>query len=204
MAQGVEFSLRLPPDWFVLDMKSDRVPAQVQRLVDEAVLRDPGVAAHRGRVESQVRSAMRRARAANLSFCAVLSTWVDDVLPLAASLTASVQSVRGSEREVLAEHLQRRKGALVETVEHRVGPVVRSSFVDVIADPALGGAAAKSAVWQYFFAVPERGGLVVVTAASPVLELREQFGSLFDAIVESFRFGVAGSDRVGVWGELVC
>ena len=191
---GSSFWLDLPPDWLVLDPGSGRVLAQVAALVQRAVAKDPAVAAHRGMIESEIRAVVAQARSGDLSFCAMLATVVNDVLPMMATLTVAHRAVRdGADTSSMLSTLRRRPGAAVTRVQlASAGTAVRAVF----RDKARGGGLdrpVQAAVCQYF--IPTRSGVVVVTGATPLLPLAEHFADLFDAIADSFTFTAADAAR---------
>ncbi len=84
-------------------------------------------------------------------------------------------------------NLQRRPGAAVSRVELvGAGPAVRAVFRDR-ASHARTEDPVEASVVQYF--IPARPDTVaVITCATPVLVLAEEFAELFDAIADSFQF----------------
>ncbi|MEO6702234.1 MAG: hypothetical protein ABIP57_12160 [Jatrophihabitantaceae bacterium] len=183
-----EFTLALPPDWLVLDLAAGRIPAELDRLLDEAVRRDHAVLAHRGMIERQLRSVLRSVRAQDLSFCAVLATVVADILPMYATLTGTLRS--GDSTVELAEitaDLQRRPDVAVSRFQAGEHSAIRAQRRTAISDQVV-GVPIEAAVWQYFIAGPAAGQVAILTGATPVLALAEQFGELFDAIVAGFAF----------------
>lgn len=189
----LDFGLSLPPDWMVLDTEGERIPAQITRLLDEAEQRDSAVAAHRGMIEKQLRAVLRSVRAQDLSFCAMLATVVEDVLPMYATLTGALRGRAGSNdpSAILAE-LQRKHHGDVRRIP--VGEIVgvRAAFRTTVSDEAL-GQPIEAAVWQYFIPSGQGDRVAVLTASTPMLALEQQFGELFDAIVATFRFSAEGT-----------
>ena len=147
---ALEFEVRLPPDWMVLDTEGERIPAQITRLLDEAEQRDPAVQAHRGMIEKQLRAVLRSVRAQDLSFCAMLATVVEDVLPMYATLTGALRSRSGGNdvSSILTE-LQRKQHSNVRRIPIGELVGVRAAFRTTVSDEAV-GQPIEAAVWQYF------------------------------------------------------
>jgi len=185
---ALDFSLSLPADWLVLDTEGERIPVQIGQLLDEAEQRDAGVKAHRGMIEKQLRAVLRSVRAQDLSFCAMLATVVEDVLPMYATLTGALRGRSGGNdvTAILAE-LQRKHHGNVRRIP--IGDLVgvRAAFRTTASDESL-AKPVEAAVWQYF--IPSRQGdrVAVLTGSTPMLMLEQQFGELFDAMVGTFRF----------------
>lgn len=186
---GLSFLLTLPPDWLVLDLESERIPVQVERLIEAAAGRDAGVAAHRGQIERQIRSVLREARTRDLSFCAMLATVIDDVLPMTATLTVSLRAAPdGADVNAIIGDLRRRPNAVVgEFLVPAVGPSVRAVYREVVEDLAASGPV-EAAVCQYFVPAPRGSKVAVITAATPTLPLADHFAALFDEVAATFEF----------------
>jgi hypothetical protein len=181
------FTMRLPPDWLVLDVEGERIPVAVNRLLAQAEARDPAVAAHRGQLERRIRSVLRGAREQRVGFCAMLVAWVDG-LPVTADLTVGVRDAAGDDAAVIAAQLRGRMRAEVSVLDGlEIGPVVRAKFRQRAGESSA-RQPAEAAVWQYFIPEPDGRKVAVLTAASSVLALEDEFGDYFDAIVASFSF----------------
>jgi len=190
------FWLNLPDGWLPLEPGSERIPDQVQRLVELRAQADPRVAEHRGQVEQQLRAALKEARAKELSFGAILATFTADGRPITASLALTRHRSPGGAdaHRILAELGDQRdkQNTLIELPY--VGTVVRSAYLDrtPVELPAGQGrpasVLAEIAVFQYFMPMPGGSDIVVATGATPTLPMREVFGSLFDAILTTFQF----------------
>ncbi len=188
--------LNLPDGWLRLETTGERIPVQVQRLLDEAIAREPAAGAHRGQIERQLTSALRTARSRELAFAAMLATFTPNGLPIAASLTITVHKApTGSDVSQILSGVgagpdaSARENSLFELPF--VGNVVRSAFRDRVAiDDAARGepTVADIAVWQYFIPEPSGRTVVVVTGATPTLPMTEVFGRLFDAVASTFQF----------------
>ena len=193
---GLPFSIVLPPDWLVLDLDGERIPVQVERLLTEAAGRDHGLAAHRGMLERQIRTALREVRAGELSLCAMLSRVVDDVLPLSATLTVALRDAPADAGAVVSQ-LRRLPGARVgEFTVPAVGAAVRAVYRSTAGQATPGSPLVEAAVCQYFIPAPRGSRVAVITAATPVLVLAEQFEGLFDEVARSFAFE-PDADRAG-------
>jgi hypothetical protein len=194
---GVPFTLNLPPDWMILDLEGDRIPIQVERLMIEAAQRDPNVAAHRGALEKQVRSALREVRSSELSFCAMLSRVIDDVLPMSATITVALRNVPADAGDMVSQ-LHRLPGARVTQFDlPSVGSIVKVAHRSTANSGVLESTPIEAAVVQYFIPTPRGSRMAVITAATPVLPLADHFESLFDEIARSFAFEPADSQAVG-------
>lgn len=202
------FWMNLPPGWLPLDPKSNRIPEQVEELLERRAAEDPQVAAHRGQIEQQLRHALKLARSQDLAFAAILATFTEDGLPIAASLALTRhRTVDGAEaHQVLAELGEQRDKTNTLFEIPYIGTAVRSEYLDrtpVEMPPARGSSApagtgvAEVAVFQYYIAVPHSTDLIIASGATPTLPMREVFSQLFDAIISTFQF-VDGADTGGM------
>lgn len=191
------FWMNLPEGWLPLELSSGRIPDQVARLLDERSAANPQVAAHRGQVEQQLRSALRTARIKELTFAAILATFTSTGLPIAASLALTRhRAPDGSDAARILSELDQQSDKHNSLLELPfVGTVVRSEYLDrtPVQLPAGRGQAGKPAVaevavFQYYLPMPGGRNLVVATGATPTLPMRAPFGQLFDAIISTFQF----------------
>lgn len=183
-AATAEFSLVLPDNWLPLDVVGEqRIANEVDALLARGAATDESFRSHRGRIEKQLRAAIRSVRREPVVMAAVLISVLDDILPLFASLTVAIAD--GS----LSDH-RGRPGARVQLVElPSVGVAVRQQFSDTSADPTTGVTVA-AAVFQWLVPMPDQRRRLILTFASPDTEpvLLEAFADLFSAVAESLSF----------------
>jgi hypothetical protein len=193
-AAEIAFSIRLPEDWLPLDLEGDRIPVQVERLVATAAAADPAIDRHRSVIEKQIREALREARAADLSFCAVLAKVIDDVLPLAASFTIALRNPPADAGDLLTG-VRRIPNAIVGEFEiPDVGTVARARYVTRSPSGSLGNQPVDVSVTQYFVRPPRGRRIAIITASTPVLVLADEFAELFDSMVRTFAFEPVAPD----------
>lgn len=204
------FWMNLPPGWVPIDPKDTDIPAQVAALVQRRVDEDPEVAKHRGRLEQQIRQALKAARStADLSFAALLATFTPDGLPIAASLTLTRHPTPDGvqAQQVLAE-LGEQAGKTNSLFEVPfVGTVVRSEYLErtTVERPTRAGtnrpgevSQVEVFVVQYYLPTPVGNDVLIATGTTQTLPLREVFAQLFDAIISTFQFVDDGSDSGGM------
>ncbi|HEX2903298.1 MAG TPA: hypothetical protein VHO01_07555 [Jatrophihabitans sp.] len=202
------FWMNLPPGWLPLDPRSSRIPEQVEQLLERRVAEDPQVAAHRGQIEQQLRHALKLARSQDLSFAAILATFTEDGLPIAASLALTRHRTPDGVQahQVLAELGEQRERTNTLFDIPFIGTAVRSEYLDrtQVELPAAQGSGAPAgvgtaevAVYQYYIGVPNSTDLIIATGATPTLPMREVFAQLFDAIISTFQFVDEGPDTGG-------
>jgi len=201
------FWMNLPEGWLPLDVRSDSIPDQVRELLERRCVEDPLAAAHRGKLEQQLRQAVKMARSQDLAFGAILATFTPDGLPITASLALTRhRTIDGAEAATVLSALneQRDKQNSLFDVPF-LGTVVRSEYLDrtpVEVPPARGSSApaatatAEVAIFQYYIPVPRSTDVVIATGATPTLPMRAAFAQLFDAIISTFQF-VDGADTGG-------
>lgn len=179
-----EFSLILPDNWLPLDVAGEqRIADEVAALLDRGAASDDSFRSHRGRIDKQLRAAIRSVRREPVVMAAVLVSVLDDILPLFASLTVAI--VDGS----LSDY-PGRPGAQVQLVElPSAGAAIRQQFTETTTDPSI-GVSIPAAVAQWLVPMPDRRRRLVLTFVSPDTEpiLLEAFADLFSAIAESLSF----------------
>lgn len=213
-APPVGVSLAVPESWWEFDIRPEGREATVRQLVDERVRAVPELAPYRKDLATLLR---RMARDAYDSGALYLGCMAENFggVPLTATVTVTVLGAADSrgvalstDPRAIAQSLKtitpRREGDAwreVTTVEiAEVGLCARTFGVeDVQVDQ--GGPADQTdprtirmALTQTYVPIPERPELIVlISGASPVLDLAEAFHDIFDAVTSTFRFV---SDRV--------
>ncbi|MEO6700830.1 MAG: hypothetical protein ABI140_04230 [Jatrophihabitantaceae bacterium] len=179
-----EFSLVLPDNWLPLDVVGEqRIANEVDALLERGAATDESFHSHRGRIEKQLRAAIRLVRREPVVMAAVLISVLDDILPLFASLTVAIVDSSPSD-------YQGQPGADVQLVElPSAGVAVRQQFTDTSTDPNT-GVTVPAAVFQWLVPMPDQRRRLILTFASPNTEpmLLEAFADLFSAVAESLSF----------------
>jgi hypothetical protein len=140
--------------------------------------------------QTDLSSAFVQARANGVSFVGSLAKPIDDTLVLIASV--NVATISGAEVAsaigIYGELLTSTEHDSVDLFEFpEVGTGVRVVTGDL--DPPHPVLLSSSPLTiQFHLPVPDRGGAVVITFATPNGVLRRQFGELFDSIARSLRF----------------
>ena len=179
-----EFSLVLPDNWLPLDVAGEqRIADEVDALLQRGAATDESFRSHRGRIEKQLRAAIRSVRREPVVMAAVLISVLDDILPLFASLTVAIAD------GVLSD-FQGRPGAQTSLVElPSAGVAVQQHFTDTSTDPST-GVVVPAAVFQWLVPMPDQRRRLILTFVSPDTEpvLLEAFADLFSAVAESLSF----------------
>ncbi|MER5969142.1 hypothetical protein ABT112_05250 [Streptomyces sp. NPDC002055] len=199
--QGV--ALSVPESWWEFDIRPEGRTATIRRLVDERVREVPELAPHRADLTAVLGRMAKDAHDSGALYLGCMAENFDGV-PLTATITVSLVGARNKEGtalstdpRVIAESLRPitpcREGdawRTVTTVEiPDVGTVARTHGVEDVPVAEGDRRTLRMALTQTYIPVPGGAGQVVlVSGASPVLDLAEAFHDIFDAVTSTFRF----------------
>lgn len=196
-------SLAVPESWWEFDIRPEGREATVRQLVDERVRAVPELGAYRKDLVTLLR---RMARDAHDSGALYLGCMAENFggVPLTATMTVTVlgatnsqgvalstdpQTVAASLRTITPRHEGDawRKVTAVDLPE--VGPCARTYGVEDVPVDRDDTRTIRMALTQTYVPVPGRPAeIVLVSGASPVLDLAEAFHDIFDAVTSTFRF----------------
>lgn len=197
------FSLAVPESWWEFDVRPEGREATIRTLVDERVRDMPELAPHRADVSSMLRKMAKDAHDSGALYLGCMAENFDGI-PLSATLTVSVIGAKNTQGVALstdpraiADSLRtitpRREGDAwrkVTTVEiPEVGPAARTYGVEDVPVSQGDSRTLRMVLTQTYVPVPgTTDQVVLVSGASPVLDLAEAFHDIFDAVTGTFRF----------------
>jgi hypothetical protein len=203
---GVE--LAVPESWWEFDIRPEGREATVRRLIDERVRAVPELAPYRGELSTLLRRMARDAYDCGALYLGCMAENFGGV-PLTATVTVTVLSAVNAQGEPLSTDPQaiaqslkmitpRRQGdawRTVTTVEiPEVGTCARTYGVEDVPVEQGDSRTIRMALTQTYVPAPGRPQeVVLVSGASPVLDLAEAFHDIFDAVTSTVRFVPAGS-----------
>ncbi|MEY9813679.1 hypothetical protein [Streptomyces albogriseolus] len=197
------FSLAVPDSWWEFAIRPEGREATIRALVDERVRETPELAPYRGDLTTMLRKMAKEAHDSGAVYLGCMAENFDGV-PLSATVTVSVLGAKNrqgatlsTDPRAIAESLRsitpRREGdswRKVTTVEiPEVGPAARTYGVEDVPVAQGDSRTLRMVVTQTYVPVPGTvGQVVLVSGASPVLDLAEAFHDVFDAVTSTFRF----------------
>lgn len=197
------FSLSVPDSWWEFDIRPEGRDATVRALVDERIREVPELAEYRGDLAAVLRKMAKDAYDSGAVYMGCMAENFDGV-PLTATLTVSVLGARSkqgvalsTDPRAIAESLgtvtARREGDAwrsVTTVDiAQVGFAARTFGVEDIPVAQGDTRTLRMVLTQTYIPVPgTTDQVVLVSGASPVLDLAEAFHDIFDAVTGTFRF----------------
>ncbi|MFF5159846.1 hypothetical protein ACFY3N_27100 [Streptomyces sp. NPDC000348] len=197
------FSLAVPDSWWEFAIRPEGREATIRALVDERVRETPELAPYRGDLTTMLRRMAKDAHDSGAVYLGCMAENFDGV-PLSATVTVSVLGARNrqgvalsTDPRAIAESLRtvtpRREGDAwrkVTTVEiPEVGLAARTYGVEDVPVAQGDSRTLRMVLTQTYVPVPGTGDQVVlVSGASPVLDLAEAFHDVFDAVTSTFRF----------------
>ncbi|MGW3816133.1 hypothetical protein [Streptomyces sp. NPDC005046] len=197
------FSLAVPDSWWEFDIRPEGRDATVRALVDERIREVPELADHRADLATMLRRMAKDAYDSGAVYMGCMAENFDGV-PLSATVTVSVLGAKSkqgvvlsTDPRVIAESLRtitpRREGdawRTVTTVEiPEVGVTARTFGVEDVPVAQGDTRTLRMALTQTYIPVPgTTDQVVLVSGASPVLDLAEAFHDIFDAVTSTFRF----------------
>lgn len=197
------FALAVPESWWEFDIRPEGREATVRTLVDERVRETPELAPYRAEVTSMLRKMAKDAHDSGALYMGCMAENFDGI-PLSATVTVSVLGAKNkqgvalsTDPRAIAESLRsitpRREGDAwrkVTTVDlPDVGPAARTYGVEDLPVAEGDSRTLRMALTQTYVPVPGTADQVVlISGASPVLDLAEAFHDIFDAVTSTFRF----------------
>ncbi|WP_217253636.1 hypothetical protein [Streptomyces sp. AC602_WCS936] len=199
----VGVSLCVPESWWEFDIRPEGRDATVRALVDERIREIPELAPYRADVANMLRRMARDAHASGAIYMGCMAENFDGV-PLSATVTVSVlgaQNKQGAalstDPRAIADSLRsitpRREGDAwrsVTTVDiSQVGTVARTFGVEDVPVAHGDSRTLRMVLTQTYVPVPGvTEQVVLVSCASPVLDLAEALHDVFDAVTSTLRF----------------
>ncbi|MFD9025460.1 hypothetical protein [Streptomyces parvulus] len=197
------FSLSVPDTWWEFDIRPEGREATIRRLVDERSRMFPELAPYRADLTTMLLKMANDAHESGAQYRGCMAENFEAV-PLSATVTVSVVGAKSDHGAVLspdpraiAESLRaitpRREGDAwrkVTTVDiPDVGPAARTCGVEDVPVAQGDSRTLRMVLTQTYIPVPgTTDQVVLVSGASPVLDLAEAFHDVFDAVTGTFRF----------------
>ncbi|MFG2312358.1 hypothetical protein ACGFS9_27370 [Streptomyces sp. NPDC048566] len=197
------FSLAVPDSWWEFDIRPEGRDATIRALVDERVREVPDLAPHRSDLATLLRGMAKDAHDSGAVYMGCMAENLDGV-PLSATITVSVVGADGKQGATLSTDPRDIAGGLRTITPRREGDAWRT--VTIVDLPDVGLAARtfgvedvpvaqgdtrtlRMVLTQTYIPVPGTADrIVLVSGASPVLDLAEAFHDIFDAVTGTFRF----------------
>ncbi|WP_406228060.1 hypothetical protein [Streptomyces anthocyanicus] len=196
-------SLSVPESWWEFDIRPEGREATIRALVDERLTETPELAPYRADLTAMLRKMAKDAHDSGALYLGCMAENFDGV-PLAATVTVSVLGAENkqgvalsTDPRAIADSLRtitaRREGDAwrkVTTVDiPEVGPAARTYGVEDVPVAPGDSRTLRMALTQTHIPVPgTTEQVVLVSGASPVLDLAEAFHDIFDAVTGTFRF----------------
>ncbi|NEC38574.1 hypothetical protein [Streptomyces rubrogriseus] len=196
-------SLSVPESWWEFDIRPEGREATIRALVDERLAETPELAPYRADLTAMLRKMAKDAHDSGALYLGCMAENFDGV-PLTATVTVSVLGTKNkqgvalsTDPRAIADSLRtitaRREGDAwrkVTTVDvPEVGPAARTYGVEDVPVAPGDSRTLRMALTQTYIPVPgTTDRVVLVSGASPVLDLAEAFHDIFDAVTSTFRF----------------
>ncbi|MGA5363228.1 hypothetical protein [Streptomyces purpurascens] len=196
-------SLSVPDSWWEFDIRPEGREATIRALVDERVRETPELAPYRADVTGMLRKMAKDAHDSGALYMGCMAENFEGI-PLSATVTLSVLGAKNkqgvalsTDPRAIADSLRaitpRREGDAwrkVTTVEiPEVGPAARTYGVEDVPVAEGDSRTLRMVLTQTYVPVPGTADQVVlISGASPVLDLAEAFHDIFDAVTSTFRF----------------
>ncbi|MBZ6288095.1 hypothetical protein [Streptomyces olivaceus] len=197
------FSLTVPDSWWEFEIRPEGREATIRDLVDERVNETPELAPYRSDLTAMLRKMARDAHDSGALYLGCMAENFEGV-PLSATVTVSVLGAKNqqgvalsTDPRAIADSLRtvtaRREGDAwrkVTTVDiPEVGPAARTYGVEDVPVAPGDRRTLRMVLTQTYIPVPgTTDQVVLVSGASPVLDLAEAFHDIFDAVTGTFRF----------------
>ncbi|CAL9545259.1 hypothetical protein [Streptomyces sp. enrichment culture] len=197
------FSLSVPESWWEFDIRPEGREATIRALVDERLDETPELAPYRTDLTTMLRKMAKDAHDSGALYLGCMAENFDGV-PLSATVTVSVLGARNkqgvalsTDPRAIADSLRtitaRREGDAwreVTTVDiPEVGSAARTYGVEDVPVAPGDSRTLRMVLTQTYIPVPgTTDHVVLVSGASPVLDLAEAFHDIFDAVTGTFRF----------------
>jgi hypothetical protein len=196
-------SLSVPESWWEFDIRPEGREATVRQVIDERLRAAPELAPYRRELSTLLR---RMARDAYDSGALYLGCMAENFggVPLTATVTVTVLSAANAQGQALPTDPQAIAQSLTTITPRRPGDTWRT--VTTVEIPEVGTCARtygvedmpveqgdprtiRMALTQTYVPVPgQPQQVVLVSGASPVLDLADAFHDIFDAVTSTFRF----------------
>lgn len=199
----VGLSLSVPETWWEFDIRPEGRESTIRTLVDERVRETPELAPYRAEASAMLRMMAKEAHDSGAVYLGCMAENFDGV-PLSATVTVSILGAKNqqgvalsTDPRAIAESLRtispRREGDAwrkVTTVDiPDVGPAARTYGVEDVPVAQGDSRTLRMVLTQTYIPVPgTTDQVVLVSGASPVLDLAEAFHDVFDAVTGTFRF----------------
>ncbi|MER7229661.1 hypothetical protein ABT348_01770 [Streptomyces olivaceus] len=196
-------SLSVPDSWWEFDIRPEGREATIRALVDERVNETPELAPYRSDLTAMLRKMARDAYDSGALYLGCMAENFEGV-PLSATVTVSVLGAKNqqgvalsTDPRAIADSLRtftaRREGDAwreVTTIDiPEVGPAARTYGVEDVPVAPGDRRTLRMVLTQTYVPVPgTTDQVVLVSGASPVLDLAEAFHDIFDAVTGTFRF----------------
>ncbi|MBZ6248500.1 hypothetical protein KVH27_08770 [Streptomyces olivaceus] len=196
-------SLSVPDSWWEFEIRPEGREATIRALVDERVNETPELAPYRSDLTAMLRKMAKDAHDSGALYLGCMAENFDGV-PLSATVTVSVLGAKNqqgvalsTDPRAIADSLRtvtaRREGDAwreVTTVDiPEVGPAARTYGVEDVPVAPGDRRTLRMVLTQTYIPVPgTTEQVVLVSGASPVLDLAEAFHDIFDAVTGTFRF----------------
>ncbi|MBF8169524.1 hypothetical protein IW294_01885 [Streptomyces olivaceus] len=196
-------SLSVPDSWWEFEIRPEGREATIRALVDERVNETPELAPYRSDLTAMLRKMAKDAHDSGALYLGCMAENFDGV-PLSATVTVSVLGAKNqqgvalsTDPRAIADSLRtvtaRREGDAwreVTTVDiPEVGPTARTYGVEDVPVAPGDRRTLRMVLTQTYIPVPgTTDQVVLVSGASPVLDLAEAFHDIFDAVTGTFRF----------------
>ncbi|MBZ6108182.1 MULTISPECIES: hypothetical protein [Streptomyces] len=199
----VGISVSVPDSWWEFDIRPEGREAMIRALVAERVNETPELAPYRSDLTAMLRKMARDAYDSGALYLGCMAENFEGV-PLSATVTVSVLGAKNqqgvalsTDPRAIADSLRtvtaRREGDAwreVTTIDiPEVGPAARTYGVEDVPVAPGDRRTLRMVLTQTYVPVPgTTDQVVLVSGASPVLDLAEAFHDIFDAVTGTFRF----------------
>ncbi|MFF0190051.1 hypothetical protein [Streptomyces sp. NPDC005244] len=197
------FALAVPESWWEFDIRPEGRDATIRALVDDRVRETPELAPYRSDLTTMLRRMAKDAHNSGAVYMGCMAENFDGV-PLSATITVSVVGARSEQGAALSTDPRAIADSLrtitprreddawrtVTTVEiPEIGLTARTFGVEDVPVSQGDARTLRMVLTQTYIPVPgTTGQVVLVSGASPVLDLAEAFHDIFDAVTSTFRF----------------
>ncbi|WP_217245599.1 hypothetical protein [Streptomyces sp. AC602_WCS936] len=199
----IGLALSVPDSWWEFSVRPEGREATVRHLVDDRIREIPELAPYRSEACAMLRKMAKDAYDSGAVYLGCMAENFDGV-PLSATVTVSVLGAKNkqgvalsTDPRAIAESLRtitpRREGDAwrkVTTVDIlEVGTAARTYGVEDVPVAQGDSRTLRMVLTQTYIPVPgTTDQVVLVSGASPVLDLAEAFHDIFDAVTSTFRF----------------
>jgi hypothetical protein len=202
-AAPVGVSLSVPESWWEFDVRPEGREDTIRALIDARVREVPELAPYRKDLVALLRRMARDAHDAGALYCGCMAENFEGA-PLTATVTVTVVGAADSRGSALSTDPRTIAETLKTITPRREGDAWRQ--VTTVAIPEVGLCArtvgvedvpveqgdtrtVRMALTQTYIPIPGRAEeIILVSGASPVLDLAEAFHDIFDAVTSTFRF----------------